>query len=121
MLVISSIREMKTFLLIISLISVSYAQTIGDVHFIFLGTSTSDYKNLTSPTQFSEVLNTKFYNPTKPTVIFFHGRSAKYSAPVVKVVADAYLKRGDHNMIMVDWSKFSNGSYFKAVNNLPQV
>lgn len=40
----------------------------------------------------------------------------------VHVIVDAYLKRGDHNILVLDWSELADGNFLvDAVPNLKQV
>jgi hypothetical protein len=83
---------MKLIFLIFPLLSVSYGQVVGDIKFHFIGTSTTDYKLLTSGPEFSTVKNTIYYNSSKRTIIFFHGRESNYSEPIMQTIANAYLE-----------------------------
>ncbi|XP_049862559.1 inactive pancreatic lipase-related protein 1-like isoform X1 [Schistocerca gregaria] len=50
------------------------------------------------------LLHLKEYNTSRPTVFYFFGYIEDLSSDSVKTVIDAYLKRGDHNIVVVDWS-----------------
>lgn len=40
----------------------------------------------------------------------------------IHVIVNAYIKRGDHNIIVLDWAELANGHYFiDAVQNLKPV
>lgn len=112
---------MKSILIILFFVGFSYAQTSGDVKFIFKGTSVSDDKIITTSLEFSSLSNTNYFNSTKPTVIFFHGFVRTYYSPAGQAIAEAYIKRGDHNIILVDWSRLGYSYYSLAVKNLPKV
>lgn len=112
---------MKLITLIFFFLSVSYAQITGDVKFYFLGRSATDYRMLTASSQFLSVKYTTYYNPSKRTVIYFHGWNSNFKGEGVQTIAKAYLRRGDHNIIMADWSKFAGGNYVRVVGNMPRV
>lgn len=38
------------------------------------------------------------------------------------MIADAYIKRNDHNILLLDWSELADGNYlFDAVPNIKKV
>jgi hypothetical protein len=62
------------------------------------------------------------FRQCKPTVFYFHGFLEKVYDESVNVVVDAYIKRNDHNLVIVDWSELADGSYiFDAVPNHKRV
>ncbi|XP_018367591.1 PREDICTED: phospholipase A1 member A-like [Trachymyrmex cornetzi] len=60
-------------------------------------------------------------NTSKPTVMYIHGFSENVEKKSVQTIVQAYLKRNDHNIIAVDYSKFANDSYVTVTRNAPRV
>jgi len=80
---------------------------------------------------------------SKPTVMYIHGFSENVEKKSVQTIVEgeyikmtynmyfkkdinyfyvsAYLKRNDHNIIAVDYSKFANDSYVTVARNAPHV
>ncbi|XP_004521939.1 phospholipase A1 2 [Ceratitis capitata] len=56
------------------------------------------------------------YNPRQPTRIIIHGWMSQSRGSFNRDVKNAYLKRGDYNVIVVDWSaSATNVNYFAVV------
>lgn len=112
---------MRSIVLILFFISVVSSQTIGDLNFYFIGDNTTDFKNITSAPEFSLVYNTSYFNPNKKTILFFHGFTNKFTSSAPRAIANAYLTRGDHNIILADWYKICKGNYMTVVKNISKV
>ncbi|XP_065095338.1 lipase member H-like isoform X4 [Ochlerotatus camptorhynchus] len=55
------------------------------------------------------------YNPNLPTKFVIHGWQNSISSPVCQQVKDAYLKREDMNVFVVDWSPLAHDTlYFRS-------
>lgn len=62
------------------------------------------------------------FDAEKKTVLYIHGYLEAPSQESVNVIVAAYLKRNDHNILVMDWSELSDGNYlFDAVPNAKQV
>lgn len=58
------------------------------------------------------------FNQDRVTVLYCHGYTENYTVESTQVIVDAYLSRNDHNILVVQWSPYSAGSYnFQAVPN----
>lgn len=54
------------------------------------------------------LINDPRFNPSRPTVIYVHGWMASgVLDQAVLGVRGAYNDRGDHNVLTVDWSRYS--------------
>ncbi|KZC05783.1 Pancreatic triacylglycerol lipase [Dufourea novaeangliae] len=63
-------------------------------------------------------LRTSHFDDRYPTVIYIHGYSESTSEGSAVAIRDVYLKRGEHNLILVDWSKLAGLPwYITAVRN----
>lgn len=68
------------------------------------------------------ILTQPGFDSQRKTVIYSHGYIESMSSQSIHVIVDAYLKRGDHNIILFDWSELADGNYFiDAVPNLKYV
>lgn len=62
------------------------------------------------------------FDAEKKTVLYIHGYMEAPSQESVNVIVNAYLKRNDHNILVLDWSSLADGNYlFDAVPNAKLV
>ncbi|XP_070502244.1 inactive pancreatic lipase-related protein 1 [Chironomus tepperi] len=76
----------------------------------FYGKSFNDQRNFPF-SKAVDILEQDEFDNGKPTVIYIHGYIEHMEMESVKVVCEAYLKRGDHNIIFVDWAELADGNY----------
>lgn len=68
------------------------------------------------------LLNNLNYNLNRPTVLYVDGYTSIYSSETTQRIVDAYLERSDHNILVLDWSKYNGADYFwDAVPNMYKV
>ncbi|KAG5669188.1 hypothetical protein PVAND_017082 [Polypedilum vanderplanki] len=65
-------------------------------------------------TRASEILKQDEFDNEKPTLLYIHGYTESLESESIRVVSDAYFKRNDHNVIILDWSKLAQGTYFAS-------
>lgn len=69
-----------------------------------------------------EILKNPKFDLRKKTVLYLHGYIESMANESIHVVVDAYIKRGDHNILILDWSALAEGNYlFDAVPNAKAV
>lgn len=62
------------------------------------------------------------FDTDRKTVLYIHGYLEAPANESVAVVVDAYLKRNDHNILVLDWSELADGNYiFDVVPNAKQL
>lgn len=62
------------------------------------------------------------FDKEKATVLYIHGYIEAPSDESVTVIVQSYLKRNDHNILVLDWSDLADGNYLvDAVPNAKQV
>lgn len=62
------------------------------------------------------------FDADKKTVLYLHGYVEAPTHESIRVIVDAYIKRGDHNILVLDWSQLADGNYFvDAVQNIKDV
>lgn len=72
--------------------------------------------------QANEIMRHEKFVDTQKTAIYVHGYVESMAVESIHVIVDAYQKRGDHNLIILDWGELANGNYiFDAVINAKQV
>lgn len=69
----------------------------------------------------AKILSHRGFDKSKPTVLYMHGYTESNQSASVGLVANAFLKRGDHNFVLVDWNYYTASPYLKAFFNLFQV
>lgn len=68
------------------------------------------------------ILSHNDFDNQKKTVLYVHGYVEAPSHQSVHVIVDAYIKRGDHNILILDWSELADGNFFvDAVPNIKKV
>lgn len=85
--------------------------SLDSVKFMFFyGNKSNEHKNF-SLNELGELTKHSKFNSVRPTVLYFHGYIEHMTDEHIEVIVDAYLTRGDHNLIMVDWNDMADGSY----------
>jgi pimeloyl-ACP methyl ester carboxylesterase len=87
-------------------ISIS-SQAIDGINLIFHGSNSSDTRVTTVNSNFARLKGTRHFSETRPTVVYVHGWRSGLLPISTRTVVEAYISRGDHNVIAVDWSKHS--------------
>ncbi|CAH0596530.1 unnamed protein product [Chrysodeixis includens] len=80
--------------------------------------------NLTSPRSYrirnvKALLSDPDFDVNKPTVLYAHGYVELLSDESIQTVISAYLRRGDHNTLLLDWSNLAFGNYLVIAKTLP--
>ncbi|XP_034230619.1 lipase member H-like [Thrips palmi] len=93
-------------------------QDYSEVNFIYY---TSDPTNFTIVpiNQVDDLLN--LIDVQKPTVFYAHGYTETPSGDSVHGITTAFIQRGQHNVVLVDWSKYDGAPYTSALENVPGV
>lgn len=69
-----------------------------------------------------ELMQHPKYDANRSTVLFIHGFKESGTKGSAAVIADAYVTRTDHNLIILDWEREASVSYyFYAVQNSVKV
>jgi hypothetical protein len=66
-----------------------------------------------------KLLRHEKFNFHRKTVFYIHGWIEKFDFGSIPRIVDAYIRRNDHNIVVVDWGDYSDGEYFLQV--LPRV
>lgn len=91
---------------------------LGTAKFMyFYGSKFEDHENYDLD-QAEQIVSHEKFDARKKTVMYFHGYIESPEVESVHVIVDAYQKRGDHNLIVLDWTNLADGSYLlEAVPN----
>lgn len=55
-------------------------------------------------------------------MLYGYGYTEKYTSNSTQTVVRSYIERGDHNIMVIEWSNYSGGSYlFEAIPNSYKV
>lgn len=54
------------------------------------------------------------FNSTKQTLLYLNDCFESFDESV-EVIVNAYLKRRDHNILVLDWSTFNKDDYFEVI------
>lgn len=99
--------KMKTIFVFLLAIFNCHAVINNGVYFLFYGASLTDYVNTTTGSNFGAI-GSPYYDSSKPrTVIYWHGYLGSSTADDVMKIMGGYINRGDHNVILCDWSKYA--------------
>lgn len=62
------------------------------------------------------------FDNTKPTMMYSYGFTESYNSRSTQTVLEAYLDRGDHNIVVTDWQPYNSGNYLlEAIRNSYRV
>lgn len=69
-----------------------------------------------------KLLNHSNYDNDRPTMLYGYGYTEKYTSMSTQTVVSSYIERGDHNILVVEWSNYSGGNYLaQAIRNSYKV
>lgn len=87
------------------------------------------YKNSETPQNYTryylnemaDIVNHDDFDFNRKTVLYFHGWIEDFESESSQTVAQAYIERGDHNIIMGDWGRYSFSEYFLVIPRFTQI
>lgn len=69
----------------------------------------------------TQLLTHKNFNATLPTVLYISGWTQSPDAVTTRLLVNAYLKRGDYNVLLLDWSDYSVGIYGAVMIRISRI
>lgn len=69
----------------------------------------------------TQILRNQNFNAKKATVLYVHGWTQSPDAETSQLLINAYLKRGDYNILVLDWSDYSMGLYSSAMIRISKI
>uniref|UniRef100_A0A1L8DJ03 Putative vitellogenin n=1 Tax=Nyssomyia neivai TaxID=330878 RepID=A0A1L8DJ03_9DIPT len=88
----------------------SHAKLESTRMFFFYGPAFADNK-VYELNDTASVLKHPKFDTNKPTVLYIHGYLETMDVESIQVIADAYLARNDHNILILDWAELADGNY----------
>lgn len=81
-----------------------------------------DDNQMYSLEQARDILKHPNFDCNRKTVLYLHGYIETQQVESIHVIVGAYLKRGDHNTLVLDWGQLADGNYLlDAVQNIKEV
>lgn len=68
-----------------------------------------------------QLLNHKSFNSNCPTMFYVSGWTQSPDAETSLLLIRAYLKRGDYNVLVLDWSDYSVGTYIAVMIRISKI
>lgn len=115
---------MKHFIIILTVLTVQSSCIIYDGAWIAcVGSSKSDFQNLSIYSDVNSFIGTVYFNLSKPTVLIFHGWQDKLVNNVSSnLIGDFLTRRSEFNILFGDWSAYSSDlNYANVVDKIPDV
>lgn len=114
--------HLLTIFLTFFLFKIAASLIDDDVFFIFVGKNHSDIQKVHSGGNFQSIKGSNYYNNSKSSVMYIHGWQGKFERRASRGIVEAFLTRGDHNVIFVDWSKHARQwNYAKTAMSMNEV
>ena len=87
----------------------------------FLSQTTTSFKYISLNNTKALLADPSFDN-NRRTMLYGYGYTEKYVSMSTQTVVKSYIDRGDHNIMVVEWSNYSDGNYIaKAILNAYKV
>lgn len=92
------------------------------IHIAFFhGRNVSDYE-IYSVASIDDIAKNKAFDKERQTILYIHGFRENLESESVETVVKAFITRGSHNILVLDWSSYATGNYvLDAVPNLVKV
>lgn len=65
----------------------------------------------------SKIFKHSNFHNDRPTMLYGYGYTEKFTSLSTQTVVKSYIERGDHNILVVEWSNYSDGNY--VLNAIP--
>ena|SRR5690349_9151318 len=69
----------------------------------------------------TQLLSNVHFNAKLPTVLYISGWTQSPDASTTRALVKAYLKRGDYNILLLDWSDYSVGIYAAVMIRISKI
>lgn len=69
----------------------------------------------------TRILRHQNFNSKRPTVLYVSGWTQSPDAETTTLLIKAYLNRGDHNILVLDWSEYSVGLYGAVMIRISKI
>jgi len=100
----------------------STAENFDDSYLFFVGSNYFDFQKLSINCNFASVYGTKYFNPSKPSVLIIHGWQQNYFGEFASTLVNAFLTRPEYNIIFAGWGRYAdNINYTASFGTVPGV
>lgn len=83
--------------------------------------TTSDFEYI-ELNETEKLLNHADYRNDLPTMLYGYGFTESYTSLSTQTVVSSFIDRRDHNILVVEWSNYSDGNYiFEAIPNAHRI
>lgn len=108
--------------MIILLTPINVESKYGDLQIAFYhGKSFLEYESFPI-TSVDQIVNHKSFDNNRTTLLYIHGFRENLTSDSVQTIVWAFMARGSHNILVLDWSDYAAGNYItEAVPNLMKV
>jgi Lipase len=65
----------------------------------------------------ARILKHPSYVNDRPTMLYGYGYTEKFTSMSTQTLINSYIQRADHNILVVEWSNYSDGNYI--LNAIP--
>ena len=65
----------------------------------------------------TQIMTHRKFNQSKPTVMYIFGWTRDPTDSTSIMITNAYLERGDYNLLILDWSDYNLGPYSTVMEN----
>lgn len=88
----------------------------------FIFRKSNDSVKLITLKDTKKLLHHSRYDRDRPTKIYCYGYTENFMSPGTQAIVDSYLERGDHNIIVIEWSSYNDGNYIiEAIPNMKRI
>lgn len=69
----------------------------------------------------TQLISHRNFNPKLPSVLYISGWMQSPDAETTELIINGYLKRRDHNLLILDWSDYSVGLYTSVMLRISKI
>lgn len=69
----------------------------------------------------TQLISHRNFNPKLPSVLYISGWMQSPDAETTELIINGYLKRRDHNLLILDWSDYSVGLYASVMLRISKI
>ena len=116
------------YFILVLLISVKFetshclGEEFKEANFLFVNGRKNTDNVIVEFNNTKQLLQHPDFHHDRDTMLYCYGYTEDYNADSTQLIVDAYLWRNDHNILVLQWSKYSVGNYIlQAVPNTVQV
>lgn len=94
---------------------------ITDVKLLLYTRSNPDEYELLDPINLNDIVSSKYFKSSRPSVFIIHGWNNEWSSPINQIILTAMLETQDVNVFVVHWGEIANKFYTTAKAAIPGI